>query len=412
MNTNPNRKIIAGSAAARVLLAAASLVAVRALAETQDATKTHTLFMGADIFVGRGKELCAVKDVVGTSWVVDVNGHRKVIPVSEGPLNIKVTPTLKLTEVSATVADFKNERGYSDVNDPNSRQAGSLMRMADLQAGYQAQYNQASFLNMQAQSDAAMGMNKPSSGNAGHLPAGANQPVLNVLASTAQGAEVAANGPGSDFEQIGDRGLPAGFDAMEVRFAVSSERPLNDPYVVTITRFHPKGSVPGQVQNLVYAKSLHPIDAHAQTVHLVEGGFPAGFEVQDFQFHLYNHGEEIATTVSSKRVSLTRDEAFEYVKMEYVGAHKGATLPPSPAMGRLPPEMPKLLADGKYGETYYVRVSRDGTGSDVFLDPSCTQKVEDGYLQSIIRSIRFKPALEQGRPVDGVAALKLGQLPI
>jgi hypothetical protein len=33
-------------------------------------------------------------------------------------------------------------------------------------------------------------------------------------------------------------------------------------------------------------------------------------------------------------------------------------------------------------------------------------------LQAVARDIRFKLALEKGRPVDGVAVVKLGQLAI
>jgi hypothetical protein len=215
---------------------------------------------------------------------------------------------------------------------------------------------------------------------------------------------------GSDLSIGGKKVLTDGFDAMEVAFEVSSGRRLNSPYVVTLTRFHPKGARPGFVQNLVYAKSLHPIDAHATKIHILEGGFPPGFEVQDFQLHLYERGDEVATNVSQKRVPLTSDEAFEYVKMEYVGAHANATLPAAPAMGNLPADLPAQLASGKYGATYYVRISREGLVEGAFLDADCSRRVEDPYLESVVKGIRFKPALDKGKPVGGVAPLKLSQL--
>jgi len=420
MNTSPHKEFSLGPVAVRALATVAALVALRALAETQDAPKTHTLFMGADVYVGTDKDIYAVKDVVGTSWVVDVNGKERVIPARQGPLNIKITPALKLTEVSATVADLKSERGYTPENDPSTRLAKALGRSEDLYAGNQAALNQANSTVVQAQNVAAYvrgtAGNQPpataigSGGRTGNPPP-SSLPDPTISAAMAS-AQVALNSAGSDNELYGDRGLSSGYDAMDVDFVVSSERPLNNPYVVTVTRFHPKGSSAGLVQNLVYAKSLKPIDAHAQSVHLVEGGFPPGFELQDFQIHLYDRGEEIATTVSSKRVPLTREEAFEYVRMEYVSAHKGETLPPTPAMGKLPADLPTLLAGGKYHETYYVRVSRDGLGDELFLDASCTKKVDDPYLQSVVRTLRFKPALERGRPVDGVASLNLGRLAI
>jgi len=69
-----------------------------------------------------------------------------------------------------------------------------------------------------------------------------------------------------------------------------------------------------------------------------------------------NRGEEVATNIAADRVELTRDEAFEYVKMEYEGAHKKDTLPAVPAMGKLPADLPARLAGGQYRATYYYNV--------------------------------------------------------
>jgi hypothetical protein len=178
-----------------------------------------------------------------------------------------------------------------------------------------------------------------------------------------------------------------------------------------MTRFRTPGSKPGLVQNMVYAKSLNPIDDHISRIHLVEEGFPYGFEVVDFQLHIYNQGIELATNISADRVELTRDEAFEYVKMEYLGAHKKDTLPPSAAMGRLPPELPAKLASGKYASTYYVKVSRDGYGDEAHSDPAGTIVVDDIFLNSVIKGLRFKPAVDHGKAVDGIAQVNLNKLP-
>jgi hypothetical protein len=197
---------------------------------------------------------------------------------------------------------------------------------------------------------------------------------------------------------------------MEVAFDVSAVKPLNSPYLVIITRFHDKDGQPGTVRSLVYAQALNPIGPQAKRIHIEEGGFPPGFELRNYQLHLYNHGEEVATNLSSKRVALTRDEAFEYVKLEYVAAHKDATLPPVAAMGKLPADLPSRLAGGQFGQTLYVKVSKDGLANEAFLDEACSQRVKDPYLESVVRDLRFKPALENGKPVDGVAPLKLDQL--
>jgi len=378
-----------------------------------DDAKTHTLFMGADVSVGLDKKLYAVRGVSGSSWVIDVNGHTRVVSARSGPIDLKVTPSLKITRTTATVAHLRSGRGYTPNNDPTVRLTQALNQTALTSAEDHAAVNQATAANLGLVSAAAMGVNKA---YAADLPAGlkaqAEQQVQNQLAADnqAQGATIAQ----SDAEDsIGGRAAgSAGFDAMDVEFEISSARPLPKPYVITMTRFHPKGTRPGTVQSLVYAKELNPIDAHPGIVHLVEGGFPYDFEPIDFQLHVYNRGQEVATSVSSKRVELTSDEAFEYIKLEYVSAHKGDTLPAVPAMGDLPADLPRRTAEGEYRQTVFVRVSKEGLASEAFADATCSKRIEDPYLEAVVRSIRFKPALNRGEPVEGVASLRLEQLKI
>jgi hypothetical protein len=384
-------------------------------AHAEGATKTHTLYMGADVSIGVAKGLYAVEDVVGSSWVIDIDGQQRVVSSKEGAINIKVTPSLKLTEVSATVANLKRDRSYTFGNDPNVRLTRALTQTAAENADFRAAQNQAI-----AAQDGTMAASQMKSNlqdtNGQRMGTGSNSPakreaIIQQTLDVAQDNLTVTNDQvGSDLTIGRNNPLTSGFDAMDVTFEVSSARKLQNPYVITITRFRPKDGAPGIVQNLVYARALDPIDSHATSVHLLEGGFPAGFELIDFQMHLYNRGEEVATSISSKRVELTSDEAFEYVKIEYEGAHKGETLPPTPVMGNLPPDLPTRLAEGKYAAAIYVRVSKDGMAEEAFGDAACSKKIEDPFLESVIRGIRFKPALSNGKAVEGVASIRLGQI--
>jgi len=199
---------------------------------------------------------------------------------------------------------------------------------------------------------------------------------------------------------------------MDIEFSISSPKPLYHPYVVTMTRFHAKNSKPGLVQNLVYAKSLDPIHSQISHVHFSEEGFPFNYDLIDFQIHIYDGGREVATNLAQDRVELTRDEAFEYVKSEYIGAHPHATLPAVAVMGSLPSDLPVKLNSGKYDETFFVRVDKDGLSRQAFADEACTKPLNDPYLDSVVARVRFKPALADGRPVDGVTSLNLNKLTI
>jgi hypothetical protein len=411
--------------------------------EEAQSSKTHTLFMGADIAINLDKDLYHVRDVWGSNWVIDINGREKEISAKQAPLNLKITPNLKLTETSATIVGFKRVQAYSYANDPSVRLTRGLNQSAsmnnDLTAVAQnAQYRVDAQTNREyagfAASDDQFSANAmmttaqyaySNSHSAGHDAAGFPNasPVapstvnnafgtgdINVgrLATAATSAAVqSVNGD----EPVG-KIATSGMDAMDVEFDIRAGKPLHNPYVVTMTRFRTRGAKAGMVQNLVFAQSLHPIDEHLSHVHFVEEGFPFDYDLIDFQLHIYDRGEEIATNIAADRVELTREEAFEYVKSEYIGAHLKDTLPATPAMARLPADLPAELAKGKYAAEFYVKVSKDGLADEAYSNPACTQRIDDPYLESVVRRIRFKPALNNGKPVDGVATLKLNKLAI
>ncbi len=412
--------------------------------EEAKSAKTHTLFMGADIALNLDRDLYHVKDVWGSNWVININGREKEISARQAPLNLKITPTLKLTETSATIVGFKRVAAYSYANDPSVRLTRGLNQSAvmnnDLMAVAQNAQNRVDTLNnkefapfaaaddqfsanamMTTAQYAYSNSHKDGGMSASHTPlpnptapTAINNPYgtgdINVgIAATA--AAAAANQTLNGNEPVG-KIATGGLDAMDVEFDIRSAKPLHNPYVVTMTRFRTAGGKAGMVQNLVYAKSINPIDEHLSHVHFVEEGFPFNYELVDFQLHVYNRGEEIATNIAADRVELTRDEAFEYVKMEYIGSHLKDTLPAAPAMARLPADLPSKLAEGKYATAFYVRVSKDGFADEAFSDPACTRRIDDDYLDSVVKRVRFKPALNNGKPVDGVATLKLGQLAI
>jgi hypothetical protein len=366
-----------------------------AKAGAQTAPKQYTLFMGANISVDLDKGIYPVRDVNGSSWVVDMNGQQKVVSGKEGPINLKIVPFMKLTEVSATIADFKRAGTYTYANDPAVKLTKGMSQAAGVGASYQAAANQESAIN-------------PT-----FITAGASDTsttATNILAQNSAGDASQTSQAGA-VASVAFQGKQetSGFDAMSVEFEVSSAKPLEDPYVVTMTRFHPPGSEPGTVQSLVYAKAIDPIGATPTKVSFSEEGFPQNYEVVDFQLHLYNGGIEVATNVADKREVMTPDQAFDYVKRTYIEAHKGDTLHAVPVMGELPADLASHLEGGKYPGTIYVRVTRDGLAGDAFSDMACSQKIQDPYLVSVVRNIRFKPALADGKPVEGVASVSLVQ---
>jgi hypothetical protein len=437
-------------------VAAVSATCVRAGGETNkkplvmepyvvDEVKTDVLFRGTDISVMLDKDAYPVRDVDGSKWIVSINGVDRTISAKLAPVKLKMTTGLKLTETSATIAGFTKTPGYSFDNDPIVIQGRAMMRAATTNAmlqgvaqdarnledaiGNNALGAMATFAASDKQfGDAAMLLTAKTAGAMLHPPKpipGSSTPPPNPLVDStlltdgnglalkmARHATLVAEAQATSAMEPLGRMTSRGFDAIDVGFSISSAKPLHNPYVVTIARFHDAVAKPGTEQRMVFARALNPIDSHTSHVHFSEEGFPYEYELLDFQVHIYDRGVEIPTSLSEGRVDMTRDEAFHYIKAEYVAAHRGETRPPTPAMGKFPAALRTRLAAGDYTDTFYVKVSKDGIADASFADSSCSKEIDDPFLKSVVHGLRFKPALAKGEPTEGIAALNLNQLQI
>jgi hypothetical protein len=155
--------------------------------------------------------------------------------------------------------------------------------------------------------------------------------------------------------------------------------------------------------------ALKSLDGEPQKVRIHKTGFPRGFEVEKFQVHVYDGANEFVTSTAENQARLTRTEAFTYLLLDYVGSHKGATLPAAPAMGRLTPEEKAQLTPDQLGLTYRVKVTKDGLPGAAFTDAGLSNPA-DPAVAALIANVRFYPALEQGKPVEGVAELRFARL--
>jgi hypothetical protein len=366
------------------------------------AAKSYTLFEGENISVGQAGALHPVRDVNGGSWVVVIDGQAQLVSAKNGPIAMKVTPSQKLTDVSAEIDNLKSERTYTFANDPAVQMTKNLNNGALVNIGEHTAANQATAVSNEAIVTASMsgGAKATDSNAAGAASANATLP------------EQGSTTEGGDLSIMGSQDEPGDFDQLTVNFDISAKRKLDEAYFVVNTKFRARNSAPDAAQSLIYAKALEPIDATAEHVKFEQAGFPPGYHLISFEIHVYNHGIEVATNVAPQRKLLSADEAFDYVKTKYVEAHKGQTLSAAPIMGSLPDDLAAHLAEGKYGTAFYVRVSKDGLANGEFADASCSTKINDPYLDTVVSGIRFKPALADGNPVSGVATLNLSQLRI
>jgi hypothetical protein len=374
-------------------------------AATIDQPKTHTLFMGADFSVVQGKDYFLVHDVVGSSFVIAVNGRDREVSMKGPAIPMRIAARLKMTGVSAAVTGLTGERAYTPEHDPVMLFTRNVAHEADMNA--QAQLSQSNIghiyyteLWKEQSNHRTFGANPLASASMAAI-------VMADLKHKLEMTNVSVNQPEDNLADPFGHEL---FDAMEYRFELSSEKPLNNPFVVIVTRFHEKDAKPGLVGNQIYAQALDPIGPKPRRMDIIAGGLPPAFVLVDYQVHFYNRGDEIASNVAPDRVGLTREEAFQYLRMEFTASHKGKTLPPELLAGNAPADLRERLSLGQYSLTYYVRVSKAGEARQAFLDEACAKKVEDPYLTALLGAAWFDPALDKGVPVEGVAKIKLSQL--
>jgi len=390
MKKNP-KHLLALKGVVALVLAPACLARADEMAQP----KPYILYLGADLSIERSGGLYPVQNVKGKSFLIEMNGKEVRIPMGG---NTALKESLKLTKTSISIANLNYKQTYTPGNDPDlDLQGSAMMNQAVLDTGTQAPGNSASGANMQ--NGVALMPNQPlSSQTAAYNGVGAS-----AMASLGQKITSGSNG----FDSNNSGGPAEGaFDAIDLSFDVSADHTLTDPYMIVIVRYHDPNGKPDSEFNWIHAGRLDPITSKAQNIRFTGAGFSPGYKIESVQAHIYDRGVEVSTNASPKRMALTQTQAFMYLTFDYVGSHKGATLPASPAWQTLTDDIRMLVPETLLGQTLYVKVSKDGNAGESFLDAACTRRVEDPGLGSALKEVHFNPALVNGTPVDGVAALK------
>ncbi len=391
-----------------VLMAAASTYGAAPIAKVAprapaSGEKTHTLFMGVDVAVEYEKTFRRVREVSGSSWVVNVGGRPEFIPANKQALNLKIEQSLKLTETTATLANLKSERTYLPRNDPRMQ---SLRTQLHLQA-FTTEQQMVAERTLQRALDSAAWATQVD----GRNPQ-VGQPVdpAQAMQDLAKASDFAnSQMTTQQFNQaIADEQLKKElFDAISVEFEISAPKALPNAYMIVVAQFREEGAPASAARNWIYAQMLDYVDETPRPVSIRRGGLPAGYELDKVNVHIYDQGREVATNVSPKRVELTREEAFQYIVIEHIGNNKGKTLPAMPVMATLTPEVRTRLREGQGQQVYYVSVSKDGLVTDAFEDEGYSKRIADPFFGDVVKRIWFKPALENGKPVESKTPLDI-----
>jgi hypothetical protein len=393
-----------------VVLAGTSvaLASIGFAAEPAKETGKYILFMGADLAVQQGKKFYTVEDVDGSEFVIQIKGEKKFIRTRMAANTLKVEHELKIAPFSVQLDDLQGAAGYTPGADPrhkfNARSgaAGGAAAARDL-----ADFNSA---------EARTGLENLKKDPRGPDPA--RKAAFERTIETEDMNSATSNFQlSSDYSSIGTmaNGLAlelaeGNFDMIDVSFKISSPEVLDDPYMVVLVEFQLRDAKPGQTSQLIHAKALDPIGPTPKYIRVREGGMPVGFKYLRHEVRIYNRGREVATNASSKRVELSRDEAREYLLFEHLSAHKDATVPPAPVAGSLPRSARDRLNPEQLNRVCYARIAKDGRLLGVFVDEGASLPLTDPVIAETCADALFKPALAQGKPMDGVVRFRLAEL--
>jgi hypothetical protein len=69
-----------------------------------------------------------------------------------------------------------------------------------------------------------------------------------------------------------------------------------------------------------------------------------------------------------------------------------------------------LLSPDQLNRTVYARISKEGAVLGVYSDEGCNLQLDDVATFTALREVFFKPSLVQGKPAEGTARVRLGEI--
>ena len=376
----------------------------------------YVLFMGADLAVQRDKKIHRVEDVVGSELKIKVGKKEVLVPTRNRNTALKVSNSLKLTAATARIDGLEAGPSYTPANDPKhkfnreSGAAGGAAAVQDLAYGSMIALN----LNASQSAVNAEGATGPSAAmaraNIAGEQAAANARMQGAAAEGAAMQYSSQYNTGAYAEEMQRELSEGNYDAMEVSFKISSPVELDDPHMVILFKFQERDAKPGTASMLIHVESLDRIGPKPKYMRIRKGGLPQGFKYLDCEVHVFNRGEELATNASPKRVEITREEARQYLLIQHMGANKDATVPATVVSGMLPADRLKGLTPEQLNRIHYAKVGPDGSVLGLFADENCNLKIDNDPTLMVLGEVLFIPALVKGKPVEGVARVRLGEI--
>jgi len=377
-------------------------LALPLLATDVPSPKDHSLFVGLDVSVARKAKFYRVIGAQKNALQIMVDRQVVTVPLAEAK-DLRLDRGVKLSNLSASVTNLHGAVGASRLQAAAETEAiSSSMFIQDMMEDKRDKVlGDAVWAPVLGQK--TDGTTTPS--NAAEQVSQTAQAQLPELQNSINRAALT----GSDLI-TGRSGPEGGLNdtGFVVSFEAAAPVTLEQCHVAVIADY----TLPGDSNATFSSVTLEPLGAlgpAGRKFSCKVRRFPPGAQLVGYRLALYSRGQEIATNLSTRRTDITRDEAVLYLTLDHLTKHAGETLPPAPVLMVPRSEFVSRLHSAPLDQVIYARVGKDG--KIIGLSADATGSVHlPVELSSCVDQIAFVPALEKGKPVEGVAKFKLADL--
>ncbi len=205
------------------------------------------------------------------------------------------------------------------------------------------------------------------------------------------------------------------FDILRTRVKLEARSDLNDCFIIARIKFHsnPKFSPELDAEEERGLYQVFPIGnliaGREKTITFALSGFPPGPDIIETQYHLFSESREVPTNFSDQLITVSSDEAFDFLYADFVSREDLIDQPPH----QFKP-LPKSTADHLLPNTALdsiklnIRVNPMGYVDEIsIIDSPAPLKDE---VIDFLKTAKFFPAIQGGLPTDQEIQLSLQDL--
>ena len=374
-----------------------------AVAESADPPSDHVLFIGLDLSLDRNDSVCPIIDADNGSVRIVENGDPVRVPMRN--LHFKTAMKPKVSRSSLNIGEVKTDRVYSRATDPAMDAAAQQMILMT----QQEEAEQIAQGQLQGAISAAEGITRAQNLGQRVDPAAvdaaragvdnATRGVANIYNASAQKYIIpdsqTALGKAAD-----------GYDAFTVSFRIAAPEPVENAYAVLRLLARDPNNPRTPVSAIKFF-NLRKIDRTPRKYTLFQAGLPKGYLLDKYEVHVYSDGRELASNLSSNRVDLNADEAYQYLLADRLANDSTSNVPIRVATELLPPDFRRRITAAQRNRSVDVAVDADGKILSLVLQSPTAPGPDDPFIESAVREVRFFPAMVDGKPIKSKTTLFL-----